>query len=200
MRREHSPAQNTWTRILSDTAFMIEEFSMILNGKPPAKAECLSTNSEHPSGGLPRRDFLTKSCMSLAYAAALPYGRANVSPPKTEFVEVSTKYGRLRGIKSEGLATFKGIPYAGSVAGAGRFKAAPPLRPWTGVRDALQLGAPSLQPGGQRRNEPPSSEDCLFLNVWTPAADGRKRAVMFYNHGGGFTVGSGGTAYRKEFY
>ena len=79
---------------------------------------------------------------------------------------------------------------------ANRFKAAPPLQPWTGVREALQLGAPSLQPGNQRRNEPPSDENCLFLNVWTPAADGRKRPVMFYSHGGGFVIGSGGTAYQ----
>jgi hypothetical protein len=53
-----------------------------------------------------------------------------------------------------------------------------------------------LQPGGQRRNEPPPDENCLFLNVWTPAADGRKRPVMFYSHGGGFVVGSGGAAYQ----
>jgi len=91
--------------------------------------------------------------------------------------------------------TFKGIPYAGSVSGANRFKTAPPLKPWTGVRDALALGAPAIQPG-QRRNEPPQAEDCLFLNVWTPVADGRKRPVMFYSHGGGFTTGSGGAAYQ----
>ena len=108
---------------------------------------------------------------------------------------MKTAYGRLRGLQNAGLATFKGIPYAGSVSGANRFKAAPPLKPWTGVRDALALGAPSLQPG-QRRNEPPQDEDCLFLNVWTPAADGRKRPVMFYSHGGGFTTGSAGSGYQ----
>ena len=63
------------------------------------------------------------------------------------------------------------------------------------MRDAVALGAPAIQPG-QRRNEPPQSEDCLFLNVWTPAADGRKRPVMFYSHGGGFTTGSGGAGYQ----
>jgi len=134
--------------------------------------------------------------MAAAFTAGIPYGQLFAEPGKSEFVEVNTAYGRIRGMKSDGLATFKGIPYAGSVSGANRFKAAPPFQPWTGVREALELGAPSLQPGNQRRNEPPSDENCLFLNVWTPAADGRKRPVMFYSHGGGFVIGSGGTAYQ----
>jgi para-nitrobenzyl esterase len=83
----------------------------------------------------------------------------------------------------------------GPVSGAGRFKAAPALKPWDGVRDALAFGAPSWQPG-QRRNEPPQDENCLFLNIWTPAADNRKRPVMFYSHGGGFTGGSAASGYQ----
>ncbi len=145
---------------------------------------------------LTRREFVARSAAALACAVALPHGHAWAESGKPEFVEVNTACGRLRGTKSDGLATFKGIPYAGSVSGAARFKAAPPLQPWAGVRDALQLGAPALQPGGQRRNEPSSDENCLFLNVWTPATDGRKRPVMFYSHGGGFVVGSGGAAYQ----
>ena len=54
------------------------------------------------------------------------------------------------------------------------------------------LGAPAIQP--PRRNEPEPAEDCLFLNIWTPANDNQKRPVMFYNHGGGFVIGSGGSA------
>ena len=133
-----------------------------------------------------RREFVARGSLVLAGAAALPKGYAFGDAAKSEFIEVDTAYGRVRGAKGDGLATFKGIPYAGPVSGANRFKAAPPLQSWTGVRDALQLGAPSMQPGGQRHNEPPSDENCLFLNVWTPAADGRKRPVMFYSHGGGF--------------
>jgi para-nitrobenzyl esterase len=60
------------------------------------------------------------------------------------------------------------------------------------VREALTLGAPAIQ--NPRRNEPAPSEDCLFLNVWTPATDNKKRPVMFYSHGGGFVIGSGGSA------
>jgi para-nitrobenzyl esterase len=117
------------------------------------------------------------------------------SKDEAQFVDVKTAYGSLRGSQGDGLLTFKGIPYAGSVSGANHFKAALALKPWTGVRDALTLGAPAIQPG-QRRNEPSPSDDCLFLNVWTPAADGRKRPVMFYSHGGGFTTGSGGASYQ----
>jgi len=138
--------------------------------------------------------MLTRREMVLACAALFPAG-ALAQSAAVEHVEAVTAHGRVRGAKSDGLATFKGIPYAGSVSGANRFKAAPPLQPWTGVRDALQAGAPSLQPG-QRRNEPPQDENCLFLNVWTPAADGRRRPVMFYSHGGGFTTGSAASGYQ----
>ncbi|HSU52260.1 MAG TPA: carboxylesterase family protein [Segetibacter sp.] len=87
---------------------------------------------------------------------------------------------------------FKGVPYAGKTSGERRFRRPAKLESWTGVRDALTLGAPAIQ--APRRNEPAPSEDCLFLNVWTPANDNKKRPVMFYNHGGGFVIGSGGSA------
>lgn len=104
-----------------------------------------------------------------------------------------TGHGRLRGVRERGVSIFRGIPYAGDVSGPERrFKAPPPPPSWTGIRDATRLGAPAIQPAGGPGAEPPPSEDCLFLNVWTPAADGAKRPVMFYSHGGGFTVGSGG--------
>lgn len=110
------------------------------------------------------------------------------------FIEVETAYGKLRGRREDGVNLFKGIPYGGQVSGNYRFRRPAPLQPWTGVRDALELGAPSLQP--LRVHEPAPAEDCLFLNVWTPANDTgneqQKRPVMFYNHGGGFVIGSGG--------
>jgi para-nitrobenzyl esterase len=134
--------------------------------------------------------------MALAGAAVLQR-RAFAQSGETEYVEVKTKYGSLRGARDRGVAIFRGVPYGGSVSGANRFNAAPSLKPWTGVRDALQLAAPSPQPGrtGSAR-EPAPAEDCLFLNVWSPGPAGRKRPVMFYSHGGGFTSGSGGSAYQ----
>ena len=108
------------------------------------------------------------------------------------FVEAETTYGKIRGSRAAGVTIFKGIPYAGRVSGEYRFRRPAALQPWSGVRDALELGAPAIQP--PRRNEPEPAEDCLFLNIWTPANDQQKRPVMFYSHGGGFVIGSGGTA------
>ena len=109
-----------------------------------------------------------------------------------EFVNAETSYGKIKGYREQGVNIFKGIPYAGKTSGDRRFRRPAPLEHWTGVRDATALGAPAIQ--NPRTNEPAPSEDCLFLNVWTPANDNKKRAVMFYSHGGGFVVGSGGTA------
>ena len=111
------------------------------------------------------------------------------------FVEVEINSGRIRGGHSRGALAFKGIPYAGSVSGRNRFKEAPKVTPWPGVRDATRLGPPAMQGPGTTygEHEPGYSEDCLVLNVWTPAVnDGGRRPVMFYCHGGGFVTGSGG--------
>lgn len=112
-----------------------------------------------------------------------------------EYIEVEVADGRLRGMRNNGVNIFKGIPYAGKISGEHRFKKPAKLEPWKGVRDALQLGAPAIQGPNQTYglNEPLPDEDCLFLNIWTPANDNKKRAVMFYNHGGGFASGSGGS-------
>jgi len=124
--------------------------------------------------------------------AAEPAWPTQTVPP---FIEVEINSGRIRGGHSRGALAFKGIPYAGPVSGRNRFKEAPKVIPWTGVRDTTRLGPPAMQGPGTTygEHEPAYSEDCLVLNVWTPAVnDGGKRPVMFYCHGGGFTTGSGG--------
>lgn len=159
----------------------------------------MSLNLSNHFANLTRRDFLVKGSSALSVAMALPHNLTIAAAEEQEFVEVESKYGRLRGLKTDSLMTFKGVPYGGSVSGPNRFKAAPALEPWSGVRDALKSGAPSLQTPMRPSfgiSEGLPAEDCLFLNVWTPAADGRKRPVMFYSHGGGFTVGSGGAPYQ----
>ncbi len=131
-------------------------------------------------------------CLWLPARAAEPAWRTQTVGP---FIELEVSSGRIRGGHSRGALAFKGIPYAGSVSGKNRFKAAPKVTPWAGVRDATVLGPPAMQGPGTTfgEHEPPYSEDCLVLNVWTPAVnDGGKRPVMFYCHGGGFTSGSGG--------
>jgi para-nitrobenzyl esterase len=137
--------------------------------------------------------------MSLSTAAAFTFTKFGYSAPGLvtnhfnveEYVDVEITHGKIRGLRSDGVNIFKGIPYAGKVSGDRRFRHPAPLEPWTGRREALQLGAPAIQ--SPRRNEPAPAEDCLFLNVWTPANDNKKRPVMFYNHGGGFVIGSGGS-------
>jgi para-nitrobenzyl esterase len=103
-------------------------------------------------------------------------------------VTAETASGKVRGVEVDGIKIFKGIPYGASTAGRNRFM--PPANPakWSGVRDALQYG-PSAPQSAALSGQ---SEDCLVLNIWTPALkDGRKRPVMFWCHGGGFASGSG---------
>lgn len=147
---------------------------------------------------LDRRSFLHRvatAAAALSSPAILSCRSKN--PTQPEAVVAKTIYGRVRGVKENGVIVFKGIPYAGSPAGANRFKQAPKLQSWTGIREALVYGAQSIQPpdpAWPKEWKPAvSSEDCLFLNVWTPGInDSRNRPVMFYSHGGGFSSGNGG--------
>src|SRR6185437_5471476 len=118
---------------------------------------------------------------------------------------VETNLGKVRGVTQSGVYAFKGVPYAASTAGKNRFMPPKKREPWTGVRDAFELGLrspqllsafhgqvpPEIEP--MDRNEP-MGEDCLVLNVWTPSVGrgGSKRPVMVWLHGGGYTSGSGG--------
>ena len=138
-----------------------------------------------------RRDFLAQLSLTTAGLSLPRYAFSSVGKPD-EFIETEITHGRIRGMRQDGVNLFKGIPYGGKISGDRRFRRPAPLERWTGVRDALQFGAPAIQ--NPRRNEPAPAEDCLFLNVWTPANDNRKRPVMFYSHGGGFVIGSGASA------
>lgn len=130
-----------------------------------------------------------------ATAGVLALPMAACADAASETVEVQVAEGRLRGVRTGGVDTYKGVPYGAGVSGANRFKPARPAAPWTGVFDATKLGTPSLQDPTTvyGKNEPAPGEGCLVLNVWTPAGGGRGRPVMVYNHGGGYTTGSGGS-------
>jgi para-nitrobenzyl esterase len=146
-----------------------------------------------------RRKFISNISLATA-AVSLPGIIYSSFKTFDDYVEVEITHGKIRGLRNNGVNIFKGIPYAGKISGDRRFRRPAPLQPWTGVRDALQLGAPAIQQGQTRGlNEPKPDEDCLFLNVWTPANDNKKRAVMFYNHGGAFSNGSGGAVDQDGF-
>ncbi len=121
-----------------------------------------------------------------------------------QHVVVETNCGKIRGIAENAVNVFKGIPYASPPEGEGRFAPPRKLQPWTEVRDAFDFGNRAMQDENAfamppamlklfaGRALPPMSENCLVLNVWTPAVnDGRKRPVMFWCHGGAFISGSG---------
>jgi len=104
---------------------------------------------------------------------------------------IRTASGKVQGVGTTVVA-FKGIPYAAPPTGDRRWRPPAPVKPWTGVRPADKVGPQCPQP--QRGPALlPTSEDCLSLNLWTPAKQVNERLpVMVWIHGGGFTIGSGG--------
>jgi para-nitrobenzyl esterase len=112
---------------------------------------------------------------------------------------VSTSYGMLQGTADGGVTVFRGVPYAKPPLGPLRFRPPEKPEPWSGVRDATRFGpvAPQAKsPIGDLLGVTVdgADEDCLTLNVWTPAADGGRRPVMLWLHGGAFVIGAGSQA------
>ncbi len=124
---------------------------------------------------------------------------------------VETANGKVRGRSIAGIHSFLGLRYGAPTGGRNRFMPPEKPQPWRGVQDAFSYGNSAPQSNPARRGSdlvrseigqliagndepPPESEDCLFLNVWTPGVnDNGKRPVMFWLHGGGFTTGSDST-------
>ncbi len=108
-----------------------------------------------------------------------------------------TSAGALRGVRlGDGLVGFRGVPYAAPPVGRLRWRPPAPVEQWPGVRDATVFGADAVQvPGVRRSRAPGMSEDCLFLNVWAPAA--RRESgwpVIVWSGGGAFSTGGGAFA------
>ena len=133
---------------------------------------------------LSRRRFLHGSA-ALAALAALPALRADAD----ETSLATTRSGRIAGRREDGVHVFRGVPY-GADTQPRRFQRAAPEVAWTGTRDAIAPGASAPQTGDA--DGQPISEDCLFLNLWTPGLrDGQRRPLLVYLHGGGYNTGSG---------
>ncbi|MFZ3598953.1 carboxylesterase/lipase family protein [Streptomyces sp. BH104] len=105
---------------------------------------------------------------------------------------VPTDKGAVAGASSDEVDRFQGIPYAAPPVGAKRWQPPAPAASWAGTRSATSPGPRCMQSGGG--SGPGTSEDCLYLNVYTPAQrTDRPLPVMFWIHGGGFTSGTGNT-------
>ena len=134
-----------------------------------------------------RREFV-------AGAAALALvGRGLAQSTSAGKTEVHTKLGALRGEMADGaVRVFRGVPFAQPPVGTLRFRPTVRARAWAGERDATKFAAAAMQPGDKSAAQ---SEDCLYLNVWTP--EGAKGLPVFvWIHGGGFT---GGEAFAPIF-
>src|SRR3954470_2257909 len=141
-----------------------------------------------------RREFLNTS--ALASAGLMIESPLAFAQARRPGATVETSAGKVRGYLENSVQTFKGVPYGASTAGANRFMPPQKPTPWTGVKDAFELGPRTIAPVGGEPEEMLSvdprekqGEDCLVLNLWTPAARGR-RPVMVWFHGGGYSSGS----------
>lgn len=154
----------------------------------------------------PRKKYLVRGLVvpsavvagALFVAGCLPVGGPTgggpgggpTGGPVAAPLQVTTDHGDVRGAAVQAHRVFDGIPYAAPPVGDLRWKPPAPAQAWTGTRDATKPAASCPQPAGLGSTGT-TSEDCLFLNVTTPAAISTKLPVMVFLHGGGFTSGSG---------
>jgi para-nitrobenzyl esterase len=144
--------------------------------------------------------LMMSAALAALVLAAAPVAQAAINKP------VKTTDGLLAGVPGTqpGVTVFKGIPFGAPPVGDLRWKPPQPVTPWTGVRAADKFGHVCMQPHGVGRmnvtvdlpDSPGMSEDCLYLNVWTPTKKaGAKLPVMVWIYGGAYSEGGGSSVY-----
>ncbi|SDM20006.1 para-nitrobenzyl esterase [Catalinimonas alkaloidigena] len=110
-------------------------------------------------------------------------------------LQVKTANGMLEGVENSGIREFKGVPFAAPPVGDLRWREPQPVKNWEGVRKADHFGPRAMQLpifGDMNFRSDGVSEDCLYLNIWTPARTGNEKLpVLVYYYGGGFMAGDG---------
>lgn len=138
--------------------------------------------------------FLTCACDSSPKKDESPAiaEQTEAAQPVTVTVEVTG--GTIDGVEQDGILIYKGIPFAAPPVGDLRWKAPAPVQPWEGVKKTDAYCDACMQAENAMGNTAPVSEDCLYLNVWTPAKmTDEKIPVIYWVHGGGYSGGSTST-------
>ena len=161
----------------------------------------MSNHQRGKSSRIDRRSFIASSVTAAGVLASGLYGRAFAQDIRLarQSGVVETTSGRIRGVVLDGgVNAFYGVPYGAPTDGANRFMPARKPAPWTGVKETTVVGhrspqdfvGPISEVYALDRREP-MGEDCLNLNVFTPALGRGDRPVMVWLHGGGYSSGSG---------
>lgn len=121
------------------------------------------------------------------------FGPATCAVTLAQSPKISTESGAISGVREGGLTVYKGVPFAAPPVGDLRWRAPEPSAHWDGTRKADAFAPGCMQEGVSMPGEAPPavSEDCLYLNIWTPARSGQKRLpVIVWIYGGGYINGS----------
>lgn len=140
--------------------------------------------------------LLVSLCLALCLGSVVKAQTKKVSPPAKASRQAKTANGVVQGIiEKSGIRAFKGIPFAAPPIGDLRWKEPQPVKNWSGVKQTDKFGPRAMQRaifGDMNFRSDGVSEDCLYLNVWTPAkSEKEKLPVLVYFYGGGFMAGDG---------